>query len=1029
MDNIEYYISESIKTGKWLDISYLNNQGEKTYYWISINDIDLKKKRLNVNIFNDKKSYNCLTADIWFERITSAKLLEFTTYDVNPKLIKKIETFKDDAAWLKYENFNNNILRYYMKCNELDSDPFQKDSCVIDGIDRDSLFDSDNLSLTDSQIKTVLKYIYHYDAKKMQSEKNDLVLSILSIEDNNKKYVVLYHKIFFNPYSKELRIDSNVRVNQTFLISGKKHSLTSYIDIDPNEFIDNITKRYDDYKTIYKELIRENLHYGEIINELPEFMILQRKIPVALEDTYKCIEKQFNKGDLSFPLKAFFKTANRFGNRRREPNIILYDRKVNIDQMRVIYNSMKYPITYVQGPPGTGKTQTILNVILSAFFNTKSILICSSNNKPVDGIIEKLSFSYKEENDVPFPYLRLGNKGEVNKALNRIKYLYELDIIGYAKDEQIRKIKRKNIEDNKKLVNALEEYENRKELEIKIDNAKRLIESLESEVNNKTNSNNIFQNILHNNIFSNYYNNRLYNNAKKQLEILEEKYSKTKVITNDDVLNLVVSVSEDELFKQYLYYESVRYIDKLHTQRYSELISICYIDDEEDRVSKFNNWCTLDVNMKLLESSFPVIMTTNISSSRLGTADHKFDLVIMDEAGQCNCATALLPIARAKNLLLVGDSNQLKPVILLEKCINEYLKEEFEVSDDYDYTKYSILELMRQHDNISKDIMLTYHYRCGKKIIDFSNKRFYNNKLNLNYLAKDGILSLIDVKNMNSKVRNQNYEEAAAIVDYVKRNNLRDTAIITPFVNQQQLINKLLEANDIHNVTCGTIHSVQGAEKDTIIISSSISPKTSKRTFEWLKNNSEITNVAVTRAKNNLIIVSDTQALEALSTDKKDDLYNLVNYVKNNGEIELTPNESKIIQIGHSNGSSNEDVFFKTISHFCTVNKKFQAKRNVKMSTLFYNDPVLSKSNLEFDIVLYTIKNTRITPTIIIELQGGEHCGNYEREKCDTIKKKVCSDKGITLLEIPNSFVKSYDTIKEIILSSCGEEIEQMELF
>ena len=39
------------------------------------------------------------------------------------------------------------------------------------------------------------------------------------------------------------------------------------------------------------------------------------------------------------------------------------DKRVNIDQMRVIYNSMKYPITYVQGPPGTGKTQTILNVV------------------------------------------------------------------------------------------------------------------------------------------------------------------------------------------------------------------------------------------------------------------------------------------------------------------------------------------------------------------------------------------------------------------------------------------------------------------------------------------------------------------------------------------------------------------------------------------------------------------------------------------------------------------------------------------
>ena len=54
--------------------------------------------------------------------------------------------------------------------------------------------------------------------------------------------------------------------------------------------------------------------------------------------------------------------------------------------MRVLYNAMKYPVTYVQGPPGTGKTQTIINVVLSAFYNNKTMLICSSNNKPVDGI-------------------------------------------------------------------------------------------------------------------------------------------------------------------------------------------------------------------------------------------------------------------------------------------------------------------------------------------------------------------------------------------------------------------------------------------------------------------------------------------------------------------------------------------------------------------------------------------------------------------------------------------------------------------
>ena len=551
----------------------------------------------------------------------------------------------------------------------------------------------------------------------------------------------------------------------------------------------------------------------------------------------------------------------------------------------------------------------------------------------------------------------------------------------------------------------LETYENKKELKSRIESAKRLLNS----INNPSN--------------------HLYQKVKTQIEILTNEYKKMPIVSNQDVLKLVTSVSEDRRFKQYMYFESIKYIKKLKTPRYAELINICKIEDENDRVTSFNKWCTNDDNIKLLENVFPIIITTNISAARLGSANHTFDLVIMDEAGQCNCATALLPISRAKQLLLVGDTNQLKPVVVLEDIINDYLKKEYGISNDYDYSKYSILDIMRRHDNISKDIMLTYHYRCGKKIIDFSNKRFYNGKLNLEYLSDEGNLYLLNIKNINSKLRNENYEEAKAIIDYIKRNELKDTAIITPFKNQQILINSMLKENNINDVICGTIHQVQGAEKDTIIISSSISPKTSKKTFDWIKNNSEITNVAVTRAKKNLIVVADVEALNKLSTDKKDDLYNLVKYVASNGKSEVLPNESYTIQIGNSNGSKSEDMFFQTISHFCSVNNIFQAKRNVKLSSIFANDPILVKSKLEFDIVLYQIEGINLIPKIAIELQGGEHFGNIDREKCDMRKSQICKEKGITLLEIPNSFAKSYETIKELILTSCGQKIEQLELF
>ena len=64
----------------------------------------------------------------------------------------------------------------------------------------------------------------------------------------------------------------------------------------------------------------------------------------------------------------------------------------------------------------------------------------------------------------------------------------------------------------------------------------------------------------------------------------------------------------------------------------------------------------------------------------------------------------------------------------------------------------------------------------------------------------------------------------------------------------------MLKQKGIEGVGCGTVHSAQGAEKGTIILSTALSAKTSKKTFEWLKNNEELINVAVTRAKKHLLI-------------------------------------------------------------------------------------------------------------------------------------------------------------------------------
>ena len=51
------------------------------------------------------------------------------------------------------------------------------------------------------------------------------------------------------------------------------------------------------------------------------------------------------------------------------------------------------------------------------------------------------------------------------------------------------------------------------------------------------------------------------------------------------------------------------------------------------------------------------------------------------------------------------------------------------------------------------------------------------------------------------------------IQDVVWRLKDKNIGIITPFVNQKEMINSALEENGLDNVVCGTVHSFQGDEK------------------------------------------------------------------------------------------------------------------------------------------------------------------------------------------------------------------------
>jgi hypothetical protein len=324
-------------------------------------------------------------------------------------------------------------------------------------------------------------------------------------------------------------------------------------------------------------------------------------------------------------------------------------------------------------------------------------------------------------------------------------------------------------------------------------------------------------------------------------------------------------------------------------------------------------------------------------------------------------------------------------------------------------------------DSISREILLRYHYRCGKKIIDYSNKRFYEQKLDLSAIKKEGTVKLLKVTNANQKNKNAQIEEADAIVNYIKENNLKDVFILTPFRNQEEVINHYLaEAKVIGSidtsVSCGTIHKVQGQENKTIIISTAISTKTTRKTYDWIKNNSQLINVGITRAKENLIVVTDLKAIDILSR-KDDDLYALIDYADKNGTTEIVQSTVNKFTIGFSNDSKFEDEFYKTMHHYCSL-QATQFKRNVKVIELFpeeSNNPKVNKK--EFDGVLFQNNS----PKVVFELNGQEHYQNKKTMESDMIKAELLLNKNIKLLLIPNQYVKHYEFIRELIKKFNGQ--------
>jgi hypothetical protein len=975
--NIPILIGKSIREGKYLNIAYKNKSGDSTQFWISILDIP-SKDELRVNMFNVTKDDPILDGKIFVSGIQSAEILRFSHYDVPESLIKKLE--EDERLEIyNVTRYDNTILNYCLECYKANKDPFLHKTHLIAGLDLSAFENTNPYLLTAEQQKQIIKEVYQNDYKKHYDY--ELALSEFSIDLSSKgKFVVAFRKLTFDPVKKTLHLGSKTHFNSNFYIQRVRCTLSYYTDLNPADF----EAMYLNSKSEAIELLSGNFKTGELPNTRPELVVLGYE-QIDISGIYDQIHADSQKRELQVPLKAFFQNLSLLDRKnRKEPHIVLYDRHVNIDQLRTVYNALKFPITYVQGPPGTGKTQTILNIIVNCMANAKTLLISSNNNVPIDGIKDKLYLGKYRDKEIQLPVIRLGNNACVKQALQTIKKLYAFDTKDVPKEAMLATLKEKSKEKNKLLLDRLKQYEDRLDVTQNLE----FVNGLLSKGKNHL--------------------------LEREKRILDERLAQIPEVTNEDLNNIFEVIKDNHQLLQFFYFESLRCIKRLKTKDYSRLIEIVNLEEERTQIQEFNKWLANDDNLEKFTKVFPIILTTNISSRKLGR-NYTFDLLAIDEAGQCDIATSLIPISKCKNMVLIGDTNQLKPIVVFEESRNQELMHQFAIDEPYDYYNNSILSTYKRIDNISRDILLSYHYRCGTKIIHYSNMRFYENKLNLSKIKTLGEVKLIDVNNVNQKAKNSAIEEAQEIVQYLRDNKLSDVFILTPFRNQEAVIAHYLkeakERGEIEpSISCGTIHKVQGRENHTIIISTALSRNTTSRTYDWVKNNSQLINVGVTRAKEKLVVVTDKKAVDILSR-KEDDLYALIEYVQKNGTTQVSQSTANRFTIGFSNNSVFEDEFYKTMSHYCTV-QGTRFERNVKLTDVFpeeINNTAVNKR--EFDGIVFEGK----VPKVIFEVNGAEHVKNKKRMESDTLKMQLAKNKDVKLILIPNQYVKHYEYIRELM--------------
>lgn len=306
-----------------------------------------------------------------------------------------------------------------------------------------------------------------------------------------------------------------------------------------------------------------------------------------------------------------------------------------------------------------------------------------------------------------------------------------------------------------------------------------------------------------------------------------------------------------------------------------------------------------------LKKYLPCWAITSLSAHRrIPLKPAFFDLLIIDEASQCDIASVIPLLFRAKRVVVIGDPNQLRHISGLAKHQDLQLLSKhglFESHINWGYSWNSLFDRVRSFCHSDDIVKLLEHHRSHADIIEFSNRQFYQSQLRIatrySYLRfpyqKGPAVRWIDAPGNVIRPRDgsaYNQTEAMALLKELKRLVSQgyegSIGIVTPFRAQADFIRDLISKQypDLeqqliskHEFEVNTVHRFQGDERDIIFFSPVVSSNCPDSSLRFLQKTGNLFNVAITRARACLIVVGDRQSVLQCGVDH---LEEFTRYVK-----------------------------------------------------------------------------------------------------------------------------------------------------